>query len=478
MQGMFSPDREPHPSVSEIKYLQQPAAVTLPNAHLNLVIKVPDSSKRIPAVVPDSLKEQCHIQLKVVNRYAFSDLSHLVWKWKIILEFHPNADLHGFATLVDETLSIDCSSILHNLFDLAPPMVIGDVFLNIEGVLLSDQSWANAGHRVVSEQLPMKLLYESLSLQHHPLSKSMSRSSLAVVEDSSSIYVSNDMSRPSVVVIDKKTGGINAIKLDGRNILHGHGIQPNFTRASTDNDRGGMELVLDFLHLNWAKSLIRGISKKLFSYEMHWRDNGVSQDAPPSSTCTERKITTLGDSVQIEMTCSIRGASGNSILTATHVYNIFPNCTLRADVKVTPSDCIRGIPSLPRVGLSFGLHPAFHRVKYFGRGPHENYVDRKSGAQIGTWSTSPSKMGFDYIVPSENGSRSDCRWASFESDIGGLIVSADSNCELFSFSALLHTNHELHTASHTNDLDQRKDGEHPIFVNIDNRCMGLGGDVR
>jgi beta-galactosidase len=88
-------------------------------------------------------------------------------------------------------------------------------------------------------------------------------------------------------------------------------------------------------------------------------------------------------------------------------------------------------------------------------------------------------MGYSYIVPSENGSRSDCGWVSFESDKEKLIVLGDPiGNHSFSFSALLHNSDELQRALHTNDLEERKDGRSPVHVMIDHRQMGLGGDLR
>jgi beta-galactosidase len=106
----------------------------------------------------------------------------------------------------------------------------------------------------------------------------------------------------------------------------------------------------------------------------------------------------------------------------------------------------------------------------------ENYPDRKSGSHFGWWKTSASDMGYDYIVPSENGSRSNCQQICFESSKdGGLAVIADPNTS-FSCSALLHSAEELYHASHTCDLDQRVNGIHPIYVNVDHQLMGVGGD--
>merc|ERR1712032_1217058 len=137
--------------------------------------------------------------------------------------------------------------------------------------------------------------------------------------------------------------------------------------------------------------------------------------------------------------------------------------------------------SLPRVGVSFRLNPRLCNIRYFGRGPVENYPDRNTGSHLGWWNTSPSDMGYDYIVPSENGNRSDCTCVRFESSSsggGGLAIVAESDAS-FSCSALLHSASELHHATHVCDLDERReqDGVHPIHVNIDHKLMGVGGDT-
>lgn len=471
---MFSPERQPHPCVFEIKYLQQPARISLPKGTTALSLQVPKKSD----VEFSKERGQSAIQLKVSNRYSFLDLSHLRWTWKIILEFHPNLVLDGSASRDEDNLNIDISHIVESLVDLAPPNKLGSVYLNVEGALASDQSWASAGHKLVLEQFPIQLLYPDVNCEKYQRNSCTPKGSLTWTEDSRCIRVSHGMELPTVVAIQKETGAINEIVVNGRNILLGQGVMPNFTRATTDNDRGGMELVLDFLRLNWARPLLRSFTKHLFSYEMHWRDHGVSQDLPPSCVCTQIKTRTVEDSVEVETNCSIQGDSGKTILACVHTYTFLTDGSIHVKVKVQPSPCIAAIPSLPRIGLSFVLDSAFYRIKYFGRGPHENYFDRQAGAHLGSWSTTPSQMGFDYIVPSENGNRSECKWVSFQSDDTGFIVSADLDHDLFSFSALLHTGRELHMASHTNHLEQRVDGKHPVSVNIDHRLMGLGGDVR
>jgi len=84
-------------------------------------------------------------------------------------------------------------------------------------------------------------------------------------------------------------------------------------------------------------------------------------------------------------------------------------------------------------------------------------------------------------VPSENGNRTDCGWAAFrhgENGPGVCIVSTSTKKSTFNFSASLNTQQELHDAFHTSDLEERKNGESEIYVNVDHKLMGLAGDVR
>lgn len=479
---MFSPEREPHPSVSEIKYLQQPVAVSLPEAATSAVITIPQRPKNPLIALLDPPTGPFFIVLKVTNRYAFRDLTHLQWKWRLVIECYPDLELQGFASLVDGKLTIDYLS-MSELAQLGPPKVLGDTYIQIDGFLDSHHSWANAGHVVVSEQFPVLFRFAGDTLPAKVASiVSQGKTPLKVEQDQQHVHVFRGDDKLPFIVVDKSSGGIKSIRWNGQNVLDGDGLNANFTRATTDNDRGGMELVLDFLRIKWASSLLAIINKKNFSYEKHWRDHGLSQSAPPSVSCTHCTVVLQGEddeSARIEAQCSVCASSGDAILHLTYVYTIFSIGKVKVEVSVKPHEVIRHIPSLPRIGLSLVLNPLFHRIQYFGRGPHENYSDRKSGAHFGTWKTSPSQMGFSYIVPSENGSRSDCNRASFETeDRGGLVVTADPGSETFSFSAHLHSTEELHEAIHTCDLEERQDGKHSVYVNVDHKLMGVGGDVR
>jgi beta-galactosidase len=144
---------------------------------------------------------------------------------------------------------------------------------------------------------------------------------------------------------------------------------------------------------------------------------------------------------------------------------------VHADQSVTYRHVVRVPPSLvdlPRVGVMFQLPRGFDSVRWFGRGPHENYPDRKSSAMCEIWQEGVDES--PYLVPQEFGLRTDCRW--FECiDRRGRVVRIDvlepsgMHC-----SATHHTPAQLFAAAHERDLE-RSTG---LVVCLDAAHRGLG----
>lgn len=476
--GMFSPDRKAHPSVWEIKYLQQPVDIEVldPTKNDLLVLHVTKKSRATSVNGGGAITE---IQMRIKNLYSFRDLSHLSWRWKFHCNYSSNLRLSGEVSNESGLVTLDLSSAIekirfiegsyHNFFEKT-------YYLDMEGSLNQNCSWAMRGHVVVRKQIPFTITFCD-NLPSSITEKSQGGNEilpLRVHSDEYTINISNGNDKP-FVTIDKSNGGIQSIDWDGTSILSDY-VKPNFLRASTDNDRGGVELVLQFLLLSWAAPVFRLVfGDTKFSYEMNWRRRGLSQDLPPDIVCRGVKILkNLDDIVKINAFISVLSKeTGTTIIEQESIYEIYRDgrISIANNVKTVKTMC-----SLPRIGISFRLNPAFHEIQYFGRGPLENYPDRKCGSHFGWWKTSPSDMGYDYIVPSENGSRSNCQQIRFTSNKnGGLAVLADPKTS-FSCGALLHSTAELHHALHTCDLDQRLDGMHQIYVNIDHQLMGVGGD--
>jgi beta-galactosidase len=155
-----------------------------------------------------------------------------------------------------------------------------------------------------------------------------------------------------------------------------------------------------------------------------------------------------------------------------YLYTIYGSGDVLVDIHVLPS---RNLPPLPRVGVRMTLPGGYESFTWYGRGPHETYADRKTGAPVGVYSGTVDDQCVPYITPQENGNKTDVRWVSLtnESGIGLLAVghTTDGNSPLLEVSAHHFTAGDLVAARHTYELN-RCEG---IALNLDYRQSGLGG---
>ena len=150
-----------------------------------------------------------------------------------------------------------------------------------------------------------------------------------------------------------------------------------------------------------------------------------------------------------------------------------------------------GLPEIPRVGMNMELIRALNSVEWFGRGPHENYSDRKQSAHIGLYSNSVADHYVPYMRPQENGYKTDVRWFSLTTPEGeGLEFIANN---LLGFSVLHNRMEDFvppvkiaitsedgegaranleRVNVHVSDINPRD----LVSVNIDYGQMGVGGD--
>ncbi|MGF1735762.1 beta-galactosidase subunit alpha [Photobacterium satsumensis] len=125
---------------------------------------------------------------------------------------------------------------------------------------------------------------------------------------------------------------------------------------------------------------------------------------------------------------------------------------------------------IPVIGLDLGINGDFDQVKYYGRGPEENYQDSKQANLIDVYQSTVADMFENYPFPQNNGNRQHVRWAALTNRHGaGLLVKPQQE---INFSAWFYTNQNLHQAQHTIELV--KSGY--ITLNLDHKLMGLGSN--
>ncbi|MBR5173960.1 MAG: hypothetical protein IKW16_03315, partial [Clostridia bacterium] len=124
---------------------------------------------------------------------------------------------------------------------------------------------------------------------------------------------------------------------------------------------------------------------------------------------------------------------------------------------------------LPRFGFKAKLNIS-DDVTFYGRGPHENYCDRKSGAHLGIYSGKVADFEHGYLYPQENGNHCDVRWAM----IGENGLTFEAIGKPFEFSCHRYSIDALEKAKHLHELADEDEG---VYVYIDGAQRGVGGDL-
>ncbi|GMI35863.1 hypothetical protein TeGR_g12884 [Tetraparma gracilis] len=506
--GLWSPDRIPHPAVFEAKRLQQPVTFELHSS--NATLSVEGKGKSTPLAV-----------VSVVNRYSFLSLGHLGLEWTVTSDASSEPISSGSEKMPKGNASsvklhlekCDASSLLQR------SVIPGKLWLNVNAVLLKETPWADEGHVIGTTQFPIEVNLAgdvdvagdagTPSLMRRLTNRTLTGArsgqvssgnpegalSVEKEDDSGDIAVSIDGSEDAI--IDGASGDLVAFSTPtGKKIL-AEPLSLSFTRAATDNDQGGLQMLIESgMAPAWALDLLSMVpgGSADFSYKYKWGKQGIAQSDPPSQVASaiavDESSIADGHYVEIKADAVTTSTAGKSIFNTESVYRVYRNGDVQVRCSVQPanSSVFAGdLPSLPRVGLKLALDPSLFNVTYLGKGEGdnsgENYPDRESCADEGIYSTTPSDMYVPYIYPSENGARGGCSWAAFADKNGaGLLVRPDSieghDADTFSFSASLHSASELDAAKHTCDLATRKNGaKNKIFVNLDHKIMGVGGDL-
>jgi beta-galactosidase len=132
----------------------------------------------------------------------------------------------------------------------------------------------------------------------------------------------------------------------------------------------------------------------------------------------------------------------------------------------------RPLKKLIRFGMEFSIPGAFDNIRYYGRGPHENYCDRKMSAHLGLYECGIDEFGHDYLKPQENGNRTDVRFIEFTDNKGNGIGIRNAGGKL-EVTAWPYSTADLNEATHIHELPKRND----ITVNASLAQRGVGGSI-
>lgn len=331
----------------------------------------------------------------------------------------------------------------------AIPLPAGnDMLLNIESLLpvmkknaeyhgelhftlTKDEPWAAKGFEIACNQFQIKKAEKVVVTKTE-------KSNLIVTKSLNGLSVKGK--NFSLFINEGFEGGLSSYKYNGKEQII-KPLLPHFTRPLTDNDKRGWKSQRKLKQ--WYESDLKliGLFMPINSGEM----------LANSKLVITAKYRMINDSAFVDV-----------------VYTINNDGVVKIDYRLRANP---NLPNIPKVGMQMGIERSYDNIQWFGKGPMENYIDKNYGFDAGIYSLPIDKFMENYVVPQENGNRTDVRWMYLNNPTSkdGLLIVADS---LLSMSAWPYTEENIQNAKHTNKL---KDAGF-ITLNIDLIQMGVGGN--
>ncbi|MDQ8205445.1 beta-galactosidase domain 4-containing protein, partial [Pelagicoccus sp. SDUM812003] len=366
--------------------------------------------------------------IEIANGYDFTSLADFVISWDLL----ENGEAIASGTLSQLDIAPGESRRV-KLDTPSLPSDSGEYMLNLSAKLRTEKPLLLRGVELAREQFALS----SYSFANKALSGSKA---LELQEDESAITVRG----PAFAVgFDQKTGALSKLVYHGDSLLL-EPLRPNFWRAPIDND---------------------------FGYRMP-KSHGAWKQATESQTLKSLKTKTLPNGA-IQVSARYRLPSVDGDLDITY--------TVSADGSILVENQLSGLssdlPDLPRFGNNFVIKQQYDQATWYGRGPFENYSDRKTAAFIGRYHSTVADLPYPYARPQENGYRTDTRWLQLRDELGkGIEIRAIDDA--IGFNARHHFDSDLDPGMekaqrHSTDVPHRP----LVSVNIDHAQMGVGGDT-
>ena len=413
--GSIWPDRRPQPEMWQIKKSAQPVSVRLVSAETGSV--------------------------EIANRYLFTNLNELDARWRV----------QGNGQVIQEgRLDLDIEpgekTVVKVPF-VKPEILKGtEYFLVLSFHQLKQTLWAESGYEIAWDQMELPWF--------NPATISRSDLSLPIsVEETNDnlIVKGNDF----IYRFDKRTGFLGSLKAGDRELIK-RGPELNVWRAPLANETDEWTFRSSNIK-NRTDGYGRMAATEWYSAgidKMSFLNDNFSWEKPGDTIIivNSKNIYTTGNRRGSFISISKYTIGGNGVITLEN--SIVPNGQMPSWV--------------PRIGQQWVLDSTLYNVQWFGRGPQENYSDRKSGYRVGEYESTVAEMYEPYLIPQDYGLRTDTRWVKITGKDGSGLEFRGN--KLFNFSAQPYSTDNLTKALYTYQL-------HPfdgITFNLDYATSGVG----
>ncbi len=356
------------------------------------------------------------------NNFLFTNVEEYDLKWDIRLDGEIALEgLLQVAVLPGE--SVECAI----PYELSTFVNDKEAVLTVSFVQLAATSWSEANHEIAWEQFIVSpRMVNNIS---DPLGEE-----LQITEQGDALTVSGGS---FALTFNTTTGDLFSYLSAGKERLL-EPVRPNFWRAVTDNDLG----------------------------------NGLQQ------RCAVWKEASYTRNL-VQFTCRVEG--NRCFVSIAYLLATNPDSTLLLHYEIRSDGSMEitqelnpggsSLPEIPEIGMLFVLDGSLDTLSWYGRGPHENYWDRQTGAKLGRYSGKVSEQFIPYLRPQECGNKTDVRYASLTEGANGSGLYFESSAPL-EMNALPWSPEELEANDHVYKLPS----SNKTVLRVNYKQMGIGGD--
>ena len=378
--------------------------------------KASPKAQEVKALYADIKLEPDEKGVKIINDSLFVSTGRYVLAYRLLKE-----DRCLYEAETETDVAPESEAYVNLTYPELPGT--GEFIYEVSLRLKDDTLWAKAGHEISFGQY-VKKTADKAEEKTYPLE---------IIRGDVNIGVRG---RGFTAMFSKAEGGIASLCYDGVEYIT-RTPKLTFWRALTDNDRGAKT------GFDAAQWMTAGLFYKL-------TDVDVQEQKDQVCVTFEYLLPTVP---QTKAYVSYRVTGDGKI----HVHALYKGTD--------------GLPEMPAFGMDMKLKARYDRVRYYGRGPEENYLDRREGARLGVHSYQAADNISAYLFPQECGNRMDVRWVEV-TDADGQGLRFETEGVPFENSVLPCSAYELEAATHREELPKA----HYSWVRILESQMGVGGD--
>ena len=347
-------------------------------------------------------------------------------------------------------------------YDYAALDPASEYFVKVQFRLAKDMPWAKKGYVQMEEQLPVRAAIEKAPAV---ASVAISNQPLQIDKDEAGVTIhGKDFSAR----FDHATGSLDALSYGSQVVIaQGNGPKLDAYRAPTDNDAG-----IGYPN-DWFRYGLYDLKHTAASPSVNVLPNGcvqISYTVVSQGKKGCNQVYGNGDRTPEQAYTFSEGrhplTDDDLQFTTNQVYTVYPDGSIELQSAISSN---RASVVLPRLGYAMQLPSAFSKYYYYGRGPINNYNDRKTSQFIELHESTVAEQGIMLPKPQAQGNREEVRWCALTNERGqGVVFVADG---LMSASALPYSQQELTLAPHPHQLPTSS-GTH---LHLDTKVTGLGG---